>query len=88
MPPAGLAGRVPLVYNISAVIIRVMVFQGLKHNDVFHIVSFLFQFITTHMLQAEKPKEWLRNNFVSVLIKKNRLLCFWYKIKNKRCLIY
>ena len=46
-----------LICNISAVIIVVMVFQGLKHNDVFHIVSFLFQFITTHMLQAEKPKE-------------------------------
>ena len=60
-----------------------MVFQGLKHNDVFHIVSFLFQFITTHMLQAEKPKEWLRNNFVSVLIKKTDYYVFDIKLKIK-----
>ena len=60
-----------------------MVFQGLKHNDVFHIVLFLFQFITTHMLRAEKPKEWLRNNFVSVLIKKTDYYVFDIKLKIK-----
>ena len=30
-----------------------MVFQELEHNAVFHIVSFLFQFVTTHGLRAK-----------------------------------
>ena len=43
--------KITYIYNISTVIIIVMVFQGLEHNKLFHIISLLFQFVTTHKLR-------------------------------------